>query len=90
MIQNSWPEEKLKTLIEKIVLCDFFFACVKFHENLSLNIIIFSHFVEIAKMSQDFANQNNILLDYYIIHMCIDFTTYARLRHKPSFITKFQ
>jgi hypothetical protein len=46
-----------------------------FMKKLSLNIVIFSHFVEIAKMPQDFANQNSILLDYYIIHMCIDFTT---------------
>jgi hypothetical protein len=61
--------------MKNIVLYDFFFVCVKFHEKLSLNVILFTHFVEIAKMPQDSTNQNNILLDYYIIHMCIDFTT---------------
>jgi hypothetical protein len=44
-------------------------------ENLSLNVVLPNLFVRIAKMWQGFANQNNILLDYFIIHMCIDFTT---------------
>jgi hypothetical protein len=38
---------------------------------LSLIVVLFIPFIEIAKMFQDFANQNNTLLDYYIIHMCI-------------------
>jgi hypothetical protein len=46
-----------------------------FIEKLSLNVVLFGPFVGIAKMWQSFANQNNTLLDYYIIHMCINFTT---------------
>jgi hypothetical protein len=44
-------------------------------DKLSSNLVFFSAFVGIAKMYKSFANQNNILLDYYTIHMCIDFTT---------------
>jgi hypothetical protein len=50
----------------------FFYVCVKLHENF---IITCSPIVGIAKMWQDSTNQNNILLDYYIIHICIDFIT---------------
>jgi hypothetical protein len=41
---------------------------------LLLDVKLHNPFVGIAKMFQGFANQNNIFLDYYIIHMCIDFT----------------
>ncbi len=44
-------------------------------DKLLLNVIFFNPFVGIVEVLQSFANQNNILLDYYIIHMCIDFTT---------------
>ncbi len=44
-------------------------------DKLSLNVILLSPFIEIAKMFQDFANQNNTFLDYYSIHMCIGFIT---------------
>jgi hypothetical protein len=44
-------------------------------ENLLLNVVFLNPFVGIAKMWQGSPNQNNILLDYYIIHMCIDFIT---------------
>jgi hypothetical protein len=44
-------------------------------DKLSLNVILLSPFIEIAKMLQGFANQNDTLLDYYIIHMCIGFIT---------------
>jgi len=53
----------------------FFYVCVKFHGKKSLNVIVLNLFVGIVEMWQGFTNQNNILLDYYIIHMCIDFTT---------------
>jgi hypothetical protein len=43
-------------------------------EKILLNVILISPFVGIVKMWHEFVNQNNILLDYYIIHMCIDFT----------------
>jgi hypothetical protein len=42
---------------------------------LSLNVVFFSPFIGIIQMFQGSTNQNNFLLDYYIIHMCIDFTT---------------
>jgi hypothetical protein len=61
----------------KIVLYGFFYVCEKIHRKKSLNVVLFGPFVGIAKMWQGFANQNNTLLDYYIIHMCIDFTTYC-------------
>jgi hypothetical protein len=52
----------------------FFFVCVKFHEKKSLNVVLLNLFVGTIKMLQGFANQNNILLNYYFICMCIDFT----------------
>jgi hypothetical protein len=64
----------MKTLMVKIDLYGFFYVC-EFHGNLLLNVILFSPFIGIAEMWQGFPNQNNILLDYYIIHTCIDFTT---------------
>jgi hypothetical protein len=42
---------------------------------LSLNVAFLSSFVGILEMLQSFMNQNNTLLDYCIIYMCIDFTT---------------
>ncbi len=44
-------------------------------EKLLLNVVFLSPFVGIAKMWQGFPHQNNTLLEYYIIHMCIYFTT---------------
>jgi hypothetical protein len=44
-------------------------------DKLSLNVILLSHVVGIAKTSQGSTNQNNILLNYNIIHICIDLTT---------------
>jgi hypothetical protein len=44
-------------------------------DKFSLNVVLFSPFIEIAKMLQGCANQNNTFLDYYIIHMCIGFIT---------------
>jgi hypothetical protein len=38
-------------------------------DKLSLNVIPNSPFVGIVEMSQGFANQNNVLLDYYIIYI---------------------
>jgi hypothetical protein len=46
-----------------------------FMEILLLNVVFLSSFVGIVEMRHGSPNQNNILLDYYIIHMCIDFTT---------------
>jgi hypothetical protein len=46
-----------------------------FMETLLLNVALPSPFVKITKIRQGFRNQKNILLEYYIIHMCIDFTT---------------
>jgi hypothetical protein len=57
-------------------------------ENLLLNVVFLSPFVGIAKIWQGSQNQNNTLLDYYIIHMCISQHT-VRLGYKPSSITKF-
>ncbi len=59
----------------KIVFYGFFYICVNFMEIVLLSILLLSPFVGIAKMWQGSPNQNNILLEYYIIHMCIDFTT---------------
>jgi hypothetical protein len=59
----------------KIFLYGFFSMCKIFMDKLSLNVILLSPFIEIAKMFQDFANQNNTFLDYYSIHMCIGFIT---------------
>jgi hypothetical protein len=53
----------------------FFNVCVKFCGKKSLKVIVLNLFVGIVEIWQGFTNQNNILLDYYIIHMCIDFTT---------------
>jgi len=44
-------------------------------ENLSLNVILLSPSIGIAKMFQGSTNQNDILSDYYINHMFMDFTT---------------
>jgi len=44
-------------------------------EILLLNVVLLSPFVGIIEMWQGSPNQNNISLDYYIIYMCIDFTT---------------
>ncbi len=44
-------------------------------EKLLLSVVILSPFVGIAEMWHGSPNQNNILLDYYIIHMCIGFAT---------------
>ncbi len=44
-------------------------------ESLLLNVVLLNPFVGIAEMWHGSPNQNNILLDYNIIHMCIDFTT---------------
>jgi len=43
-------------------------------EKLLLNVAFLNPYVGIAKMFQSFANQNNTLLDYYSIRMCIHFT----------------
>jgi len=47
-------------------------------DKLSLNVVLFNPFIGIVEMFQGFANHNNTLLEYYIIHVCIDFTTYSR------------
>jgi hypothetical protein len=47
-------------------------------DKLSLNVVLFSPFIGIVEMFQGFASHNNTLLEYYITHMCIDFTTYSR------------
>jgi len=44
-------------------------------EKISLNVVFFNPFIGIMEMWQGFTNQNTTLLDYYIIYMCIDFTT---------------
>ncbi len=49
--------------------------CKNFMEKLSLNVVLIGPFVGNAKIFQCYANQNNTLLDNYIIHVCIDFTT---------------
>jgi hypothetical protein len=59
----------------KIFPYDFFNVCEKFHRKNIICSIFFGPFDGIAKMWQGFANQNNTLLDYYVIHICIDFTT---------------
>jgi hypothetical protein len=43
-------------------------------ENLFLYVVLFNPFIGIIEMWHGFPNQNNILLDYNMIHMCIDFT----------------
>jgi hypothetical protein len=57
----------------KIVFYGFFYVC--FMENLLLNVALFNPFVGIVEMWHGSPNPNNSLLDYNIIHMCIDFTT---------------
>jgi len=34
----------------KIILYGFFYVCVKFHENLSLNVILFNPIIGIAEI----------------------------------------
>jgi hypothetical protein len=53
----------------------FFFCILKFHGKIILNVIFLISFVGSVEMLQSFLNQNNTLLDYCIIYMCIDFTT---------------
>jgi len=48
-----------------------FFCILKFHGKIILKCNFFSSFVGIVEMLQSFLNQNNTLLDYYIIYMCI-------------------
>jgi hypothetical protein len=69
-----------------ILLC----TCVKFHENFLLNLVLLNLFVGIIEIRQGFPNQNNILLDYYIIHIALILQHNVRLGYKPSSITKFE
>jgi hypothetical protein len=61
--------------VEKIFFMVSFVYVKIFMEILLLNVALLCPFVKITKMWQGFPNQNNILLEYYIIHMCIDFMT---------------
>ncbi len=66
----------------------FIYVCVKFLGKFIINVILLNPFVGIVEMWESSPNQNNILLDYYIIHMCISQHT-VRLGYKPLAITKF-
>jgi hypothetical protein len=72
---NSTTLKKIENFDRNFFFMVYFLYVYNFMKKLSLNVVLLSPFVRIAKMFQGFANQNNILFDYYIIHMCIDFTT---------------
>jgi hypothetical protein len=66
---------KIENFDGEIFFYGFFFVYQNFMEKLSLNVLFLSSFVRIVEMIQSFLNQNNNLLDYCIIYMCIDLTT---------------
>jgi hypothetical protein len=67
---NSTTLNKIEIFDGKDWFLWFLLYMWNFMESLLLNVVLLSLFVGIAKL---FPNQNNSLLDYYIIHMCIDF-----------------
>jgi hypothetical protein len=72
---NSTTLKKIENFDGKDWSLWFLLCMWNFMENLLLKVVLLSPFVGIVELWQGFPNQNNILLDYYIIHMCIDFTT---------------
>ncbi len=93
ILKSSYLNSRTLNVFEKFngkyFFYGFFYVCLKFHGNVIIKCNSPIPFVGIAKMWEGFPNQNNTLLDYYIIHMWIDFTTYARLGYEPSSFTKF-
>jgi len=72
---NSTTLKKIENFDGKDWSLWFLLCMWNFMENLLLKVVLLSPFVGIVELWQGSPNQNNTLLDYYIIHMCIDFTT---------------